>query len=187
MEQPKSDKKWVKPEAIFQQAESFTESATLLGRTAELGSPQFFFPSIVCDAFGLELYLKCLILVEGDKYSGTHNLELLFNKLTPESQMAIRNACAPVVAKMHEMHQALPREKGAQPLPVLDFDYALRASRNAFEVFRYVHERDEDNRNGDGWFGREIAKRTRERILFLQPDWWTIVFRFTDDPKAPKT
>lgn len=169
------------PENVSKVAGAFAQSGGMLLTAGTQGNrPQQTFPGIVCSAFSLELYLKCLILLEGNKYTGTHKLDKLFQKLSQDSQTAIRNGCTPLL-QMQNIWNGVPRPPSSPPLPVLDFDYALQASRNAFDVFRYVYET--EKLDGGNWFGQPIIQCTKERIIALRPEWKDLELR--KDPETP--
>ena len=54
--------------------------------------PDSTFPATVLVSFGFELYLKCLIAIEGKKPPRIHDLRDLFFQLSKESQVEIRRA-----------------------------------------------------------------------------------------------
>ena len=61
---------------MFMQAELFrTASQVLSGHL-----PDVAIPLAVCSAFSFELYLKCLLLIEGSDPGVKHNLDEMFYK-----------------------------------------------------------------------------------------------------------
>jgi hypothetical protein len=95
-QKPLVDKK-IAGRGLFMQAESFYRSANLLLHHAtQVGqfNPPFVFPSIVCEAFSLELYLKCLITKENSDVLGTHDLEQLYGLISDANRTRIEEIFA---------------------------------------------------------------------------------------------
>ncbi|MGA2483347.1 MAG: hypothetical protein ABSF92_09530 [Candidatus Acidiferrales bacterium] len=150
------------PKGIFGTAEVYLTGASMLANRL----PDLMFPWVMCSAFSLELYLKCLILVERGTLEKGHDLADLFSKTTPESQKAIRASYESHKAKMEAMYAAV---KGI-PAPKTDFDYVLHISADAFVKFRYAFE--QGTGGGDfGWSASPISECVRGRLLELHPDW----------------
>ena len=180
-------------DGIFKQAESYFQAAHVLfmHATQLIGfQPQLIFPSTVCEAFSLELFLKCLMLVEGTQYKPGHDLEKLFDHLSVDSKAHIRAHCERGLAQIQQMmnmaHQQYQQTgKGmAEPPPRIDFEYALASSRRAFEAYRYVHEGKSAMEPGGNWLGKPILHSVRDRILILRPEWKNISFTAPASPPA---
>ena len=124
--------------------------------------------SMVCAAFSLELYLKCLIRLGRRSYEPIHDLEKLFSLNGLENQIEIKRHwyknSSGVVADVEEFC----REEGAA-IPKIDFNYCLSASKNAFGVMRYVFEKGVAPHRG--WLGDTIVESARYVILERHPDW----------------
>jgi hypothetical protein len=150
----------IDPKGVFLTAEVFRSSSAILGNHG----PSYMFPMVICAAFSLELYLKCLILVEGGASKG-HDLGDLFSKTSTESQQKIRASYAPYKAKADTMYASV---KGV-PVPRTDFDFVLCASAKAFEHFRYAYEG--AVKDQEGWLANDIRECVRERIAELKPEW----------------
>jgi hypothetical protein len=156
----KKVQKAIDPKQVLATAEVFRAGGAILSNHG----PSYMFPIVICLAFSLELYFKCLILLEGGAALG-HDLEDLFSKTSPESQKQIRASYAPYKAKADGMYAAV---KGV-PIPPTDFDAALRASARAFEHFRYAFEG--AVKDQEGWMGNDICECVRDRIAELKPEW----------------
>lgn len=148
------------PETIFSTAEVFRLGTGAL--SAHL--PDLMFPWVMCASFSSELYLKCLVLVEGGNYGKDHDLKMLFERLTRDSQENIRKRYEPKRAAEDARYAAanLPAR------PRTDFDYILEVSSKAFVKFRYAYE---GLVGPIGWGNRLIDECVRERIIELRPDW----------------
>lgn len=82
------------PEAkqLFHGAQSYEEASLRLNKMASTSPTTLallFRPVITCGTFSLELYFKCLITLEGNKYSHIHRFSKLYNQLTSESRNSI--------------------------------------------------------------------------------------------------
>src|SRR4051812_6029494 len=76
------------PHKIFQTAESFREAADLLEKTPAQRGAAF----LVTDALAVELYLKCLYVLDNEKRLAPpqeHPFDVLFRELTPGTQKAV--------------------------------------------------------------------------------------------------
>ena len=107
---------------IINSANSFLTGADRCFEQRPLGTNQFQMPiqpAIVCTAFAIELYLKAIITIEGGSAKG-HDLSALFVRLSPTSQLAIRD------------HLSLSK---------IDFTTKLQNISGAFVEWRYVFEK----------------------------------------------
>ena len=175
------------PRGLFQQAESFFQAAALLFHTAttpQFFRPQFTFPSMVCEALSAELYLKCLLVIEGKGYPATHNIEELFDQLKSTTQAEIERIAAPqLVFSQNAMAFVHAKENKPGPVPVVTFRHLLHHGRNAFETFRYIHEK---SSMPDGVSSsRTIAASVREYLCVLHPGWRN--FSFVNNPEPPSS
>jgi len=156
----KKVQKAIDPKGVFQTAEVFRASSIILGNQG----PNYMFPMVICAAFSLELYMKCLILIEGGASKG-HDLKDLFSKTTSASQKKVRESYEPYKAKADAMYAAF---KGV-PVPKTDFDFVLGASAKAFEHFRYAYEGAVEDQ--EGWMASDISECVKERVVELKPEW----------------
>ncbi len=162
------------PRGLFMQAESFFRSAKLLFHHATqmaTFNPPYMFPSIVCEAFSLELYLKCLIVFEGSTYRGTHDLEQLYGLVSVANRAAIEKLAIPHLEQQQKLADAaheLSKQPG--PSPTITFQQVLQNSRRAFEALRYVHEKIGLG-SGEGWSAGPVVSAVRDRLIELNPEW----------------
>jgi hypothetical protein len=151
----------VDPKSVFLSAEVFRHGSQVLAA----GLPNTMAPMVVCTAFSMELYLKCLITIEGGDHKNEHNLERLFRKTSAGSQDAIR--------KNYEKKRAIQDAQFAAAKvparPKSDFDHVLLASADAFVDFRYIYEGGIGQ--GEGWLAGPISECVRDRIIELHPEW----------------
>jgi hypothetical protein len=130
-------------------------------------------PGAMNSAFAFELYLKCLIGLEGNPFPAIHKLDVLFTHLTPVSQDVIRGFSTRGVEGIQHMLSTLYAKTHRETVPVVTFDYILTTNANAFEGWRYVFE-GRDLADTDGlliWTANSLRDATRSRIKMLRPDW----------------
>jgi hypothetical protein len=173
------------PRQIFLQAEQFHNARNLLGRFVTHYDRPVSFPSLVCSAFALELYLKCLIAINGNGIPTTHNLRTLFKRLTMGCQENIRSYFATKTPEMTKYFAEVNRQAGYPIMPLTpDFDAQLRASADAFQNMRYVYERREATDQPRGYFAYFIEDGARHTILQIRPEWEGRRSTFTLEPRS---
>jgi hypothetical protein len=126
--------------------------------------------TMVCAAFSLELYFKCLIRIGRKPYQTGHDLVTLFNFIGRRSQSKIKQfwAANSTQVRADVQEQALDSD---EPTPIVDFNYCLSVSRNAFYVMRYIYEQGVPP--SEGWLGDTIVEGARWAILDKHPEWET--------------
>jgi hypothetical protein len=153
------------PRAVFATAEEFWAATDGLLRLAmqEQGI-RAGNPGMALSAMTLELYLKCLALLEGkEARENTHHLWKLFTYLNGTTQNRIRQIAAP---RIKERNLTL-KEKDGSLVVLADFDKILKLSANALTTSRYPYE---GIPPGIGWAAGAILVATREVILEMRPD-----------------
>jgi hypothetical protein len=156
--------KQIDPYAILIHADEFRLAAFKLAEHVQ-GIPQMAFPATVYFAFSLELYLKCLITIEGNAPKPTHNAQELVLQLSRESQQFLEDKFdnpPPESLKQRRSVEAITGQKQT-------FEAALRTSRNTFKTLRYIYEGKLPS--DEQWNGGEIIRGARARILELKPNW----------------
>ena len=168
-----------KPLDIFIVAEQFRfagKLATLVTHHPSLKISQLAFAhdqnlptaTMVCAAFSLELYFKCLIRMEKKPYQTGHDLKKLFDFLGRRNQTKIKkywNAnSSTVISDVQRESIAI----GSQ-IPEVNFDYCLSVSKDAFNLMRYMYE--SGIPPGAGWLGDVIVEGARQTILDRHPEW----------------
>jgi hypothetical protein len=154
---------------LYVQAERFRFSDELLRSKAHFDSPiigaYINLPSIVLCAFSCELYLKCLIVLEGNKALPTHNLKKLFKGLRGKTQKeleALWGADVPARAEIAKL-----AERIGEKMPE-DLRSAINDGANAFDNLRYAYQKDLSKTNFVlGGFPRLL----RQLVLQRRPDW----------------
>jgi hypothetical protein len=146
--------------SIYRLALSFDTAVALMQNTFanHRNVGRLIFPLSVCSAFALELYLKCLIVIEGQAAPRTHDLAALFAQLSADAQADIKR-------RYNEYRAGLP-----DGFPINhDIEDALKKSARAFEKLRYVYEGRLNE--GDGWACHQVMVAVRDRIDSLHPGW----------------
>jgi len=157
----------VDPKKVFDQAERFRIADRLLrsDRFKMQVTEVIMLPAIVLSAFSSELFMKCMLLLEGGKLERTHNLHCLFGKLTPSTQDKIAALWDAEIATDKEQLDQLQAAAGV-PVP-RDLDGVLRACGDAFTAIRYEYE-DPLRAN---FLMSELPPMLKEVVLVGRPDW----------------
>lgn len=142
-----------------------------------------WFPIIINGAFALELYFKCLhVLDNGEKSKQRHKVRAIFFDLKPATQTRI---------KLHFelISAAFLVRNNDEPLPGDDFDTVLQDADNAFVKWRYHFEPDETTGKpewpGDRWFAPNLIQAARRVILERHPEWRKYADHLYDEPTPP--
>src|SRR5204863_9709526 len=99
-------------------------------------------------AYSVELYIKCLLAIEGQQPSKRHDIKYLFSQLGRETHDGLR--------KKHDAHPDRPG----------DLDELLEKGGDTFNKVRYLFARHTTD-FGLNWLGELV----RQRIISLHPDW----------------
>lgn len=124
---------------MYQLAEHYSEASRLLAEQAKGEAWGCSAPRILVDSFAVELYLKCLYVLDTQsKPPHGHDWQKLFDALTPYTKIAIREAFDQIV----QADPILPHLDIINPEapPVTDFDRSLIAAKNTFDRRRYLYE-----------------------------------------------
>ena len=124
---------------MYQFAEHYSEAARLLDEQAkgeEWGSSA---PRLLVDSFAVELYLKCLFVLDTNIASlEEHDWEKLFDAVAAHTKTGIREAFQRIVRSdpvLSHLDVINP-----EALKVTDFDRSLVAAKNTFAKRRYLFE-----------------------------------------------
>lgn len=160
----------VTSEKVFKTAQIFEKAAAILTREFQrelerTGVTNLPAAIIVNLAFSLELYLKCLKIIEtGSQPKKIHNLHNLYQSLSPGSKTKIENYYEEFI-QSNPLAIAVKSEfKDIK----LDIDTALSEADKAFIEWRYIYEfRPKGFSTGVG----DAVKAVRRYILELKPEW----------------
>lgn len=144
------------PSRIFQSAEAFFRAVYALQDAAQAGNRNIV-PMVLAvnSAFAFELYLKCLITLERDSFEGGHDLQKLYDQLSPETRRELESAHRQIEISSTALEGA--RARGVKT----DVISLLEVGRNAFTLFRYAFEDTEDS----VWGLEGVMLLVRKRIL----------------------
>ncbi len=155
------------PIKMFRVAEEFRQAGGLC--TTHMSAERFdgeryhfLCPAAVLDVFSLEIYLKCLYVLE--KHSEpkpTHDLVKLFRKISKPAQAEIRRRYENASDKEKELREAFFAKIGKS----YSFDEILKEDRDAFEVIRYRYEHDKWS-----FLIGSVCEPTRLTILYRHPE-----------------
>jgi hypothetical protein len=157
------------PKEMFQAAEIHRLASEAIAYVRPRG-PFFGNSQFVLAALSLEIFLKCLVVLEGNTYKGIHDLHCLFSAIADDTKDKLRlyyNEYIPARQAMVNSVHAAAGFPGVPPLVSMDFD--LQCSKNAFEKIRYSYERRLDD--WEGWVAYEVLICVRRAILDLKPEW----------------
>jgi len=124
---------------IYQLAESYSKASRLLDEQARGEQWECSAPQLLVDSFAVELYLKCLFVLDTNTAPPEeHSWKILFEALPPYTRVAIREAFERIV----ESNPVLSNLDLINPeaLKVTDFERSLAAAENTFSKRRYLYE-----------------------------------------------
>ncbi len=125
---------------IFMQAERFRRARHALDKTAdvEIKVGWLGVPLVTISAFAIELFLKCLLLIEGGKLTKVHDLDYLFG-LLPEHVRKEIEALWDARPQPDEVQWAFIESQNKIKVP-RDLRGQIRESKDAFVRIRYGFE-----------------------------------------------
>jgi len=124
---------------MYQLAEHYSEASRLLEEQAKGEEWGCSAPQLLVDSFAVELYLKCLYVLDTNKSPlEKHDWEKLFDALAPHTKTLIREAFERIVRSdpvLSNLEVINP-----EALKVTDFNRSLAAAKNTFDKRRYLFE-----------------------------------------------
>lgn len=157
----------VSAENAFRTAEAFSEASEGLHKSGREGNDKLLvlvFATLA--SFQLEMYLKCLLLVEQGLHREGHDVLKLFRCLSDKTQAELTAAHDEYQSDFPPALAELKRRNIPSDLITL-----LDRGRRAFMDFRYAHE----NKGNSFWALTGLTRLIRERILRLRPEWKDIL------------
>ena len=153
---------------ILRSADAFYDISQRALQLAAAHPDQEFYLGLVYGvncAIATELYLKCLLTVEGSQIPKVHNLKYLFNQVSRESRGKIRRRHNRLAKK----HPGLSnfRKIGIKT----DLDSLLEDGQDVFKLFRYLFEGIPNRMQPVGFALELFGHIIRNRILDLRPKW----------------
>ena len=124
---------------MYQLAEHYSEASRLLEEQAKGEEWGCFAPKVLVDSFAVELYLKCLFVLDTNIAPlKEHDWEKLFDALALHTKTAICDAFERIVRSdsvLSHLDVINP-----EALKVTDFKRSLTAAKNTFDKKRYLYE-----------------------------------------------
>ncbi|WFU41793.1 hypothetical protein QA640_04585 [Bradyrhizobium sp. CB82] len=162
---------------IFEHAECFYQTLAVL-RSVEAtvraagnlhAAVTLVEPVISVGAFTTELFLKCLICIQGDDAPPHHDLKRLFELLNDETQARIQRMWeAEVVVKRRADWEGL--KKFGLEVPD-DLPSALAKGAKAFQRYRYSYE--EGSTDGLHYYLEDLSALLERIVLEMRPTFET--------------
>lgn len=153
---------------IYQAAKQFSIGAGVIHKHTRIPDTMMFAiqPFVTCATFSLELYLKCILAIEGQTEVKGHKVAKLFEKISIGSKNGVLFFVRGAYANLE--------------LPLTFIEEHIRAMDNAFVDWRYLHE--VKTASLDLQFLSRIVWACQEHIKNLRPEWWA---NKTLNPDAP--
>jgi hypothetical protein len=170
MSQRKRSKKCPDAHAVFRIAIAFTATShAIANQFGECPPDCIAFPLAVNHALSLELYLKCLILIEKGTHSDDHDLKKLFHVLPVATREKARKYYDKIRNNdpMCQREAERIRQEGEDPEDDFALKAALKHAATAFVRCRYPYEEGSDFNYA--LVPLEIA--IRRIILEHKPEW----------------
>ena len=124
---------------------------------------------MVLSAFNCELFLKCLICLETNVVPPGHDLDELFEKLSPKTRArCIEIWDSEVVPLRNSMWTKTEQEFGKGETLKRDLPSAIKAGRRAFEKMRYSYEPESKNSQ---FIISDLPRLLYYVILEKKPEW----------------
>jgi len=180
-------KKQVKPPSdpikIYVQAEQFRFADAVLRRDPRMNSsPEYFsyvgIPSIVLSAFASELYLKCLLALEGKDVPKTHNLKTIFKRLRGKTQNRLTDRWTTYLKTTEDGIRLVNKYENYDASDLLT---VLADGSNTFDEIRYSFERTPKTE----FVISNLPWLIRDEILDLKPEWKTTGPKVTVSIRSP--
>ncbi len=149
----------------FQWANEFLRSNHITQETVHSAAD----PSMVLSAFACELYLKCLLCIEGKTgFDKIHDLKRLFDMLGPDLRRRIEQVWDADIWQPFRRNMLAQVEGAGQTRIPRSLSWALKAGALAFVKLRYVFE--EPKRDIKFILG-DFPEVLKKVILEIHPYW----------------
>ena len=132
---------------IFQLAEQYSEASILLEENDHNKEGIWSAPRVVVDSFAVELYLKCLFVLDNNKEAPhKHDWKILFDDLQSSTKNHIREEfnrivnADPVLSMRSELKNLDVFDSEVSKFT--DFDLSLDVAKDTFEKVRYLYDPD---------------------------------------------
>lgn len=168
-------RKRVSPEDVYVNALSFRVAAMVLSRpdiATGVDKMLLFWPTVVCEAFSLELFIKCLHAIRRRIPKKKHDVEALYQGLSKADRKTIAKY-------FYEIVQAHPQHDLALKHGItFDVDSVLQRTRDTFIRVRYWHEKQPPSPDASGKVSNagvgSLCDALNQFIDELRPQWRTM-------------
>jgi HEPN domain-containing protein len=166
------------PLHIFAQAKSFAKAAGVLSKVEDPAiMVDMAGPSLTLAAFASELYLKCLLVLQGSRPPNIHDLKKLFDRIEPEMQQTIERIWDTHV-QIKQQYWEKVRAYIKKPFS-LDLRSALEQGGRGFEVIRYSYEQSQED---FGFVLSDLPRVLQIAILEIKPEWARVRRKYEELP-----
>ncbi|HEX3725126.1 MAG TPA: hypothetical protein VHV08_02745 [Pirellulales bacterium] len=163
------------PDKAYVNALSFRAAVVALNScTVSVGVDRLllFWPTVVCEAFSLELFLKCLHAIRGIPHKQKHDVETLFGVLSTTDKDT-------TTKYFHEIVQLHPQHSLALMHGVsFDIEAVLQRTKDAFIKVRYWHEGTPPSADASGKISNagvgSLCDALNRFIDEIRPEWRTM-------------
>jgi hypothetical protein len=171
-------KKPVAPVDAYVNAISFRAAVVALSLSgANQGVDQIllYWPTVVCEAFELELLIKCLHATRRRRPKKHHDIEALYNALSRADRKVIAKRYHEIV-KAHR-HYELALKHGV----CFDIAFVLQRTKYTFVRVRYWHEKEPPSADDTGKVSNagagSLCDAIYEFIREIRPEWKNIALQ----------
>jgi hypothetical protein len=124
---------------------------------------------MVLAAFNCELFFKCLICIETGLVPPGHDLDDLYDQLSPETQARCEEMWDTEVVPLRDpMWKKMEKDVGKGDTLKRDLPSAIKAGRRAFEKMRYSYEPES---KGSQFYISDLPRLLYRVILEKKPEW----------------
>jgi hypothetical protein len=165
----------IDPKRVFMQGQQFHNFVNFANASTTANSIMvaMFAPVAVSAAFAAELYLKCISCLEHQSIPHSHDLEVLYHRLSKAAKVRLDILWDIKLREGLPGHLDLADRLAGRKLR-RDLPGVLAESARAFEQFRYLYEGRDDVSAQVSFLFPDVA---RNYILEIQPGWREINFK----------
>jgi HEPN domain-containing protein len=133
-------------------------------------------PAMVMGTFAIELYLKCILLLEKGAASDTHHLQALYRDISEETKAKLVALWKAEVPKQEPFWAEIEKQSGSKFSRELN--ETLKDGSRAFTELRYLHEKDKPDCS---FRLTNFPEMLRQVIVEMKPEW----AKLRHSPPAP--
>jgi hypothetical protein len=130
---------------------------------------RYLIPGAVNGALALELYMKCLYMLEKHELVKVHELEKIFDKLSTETKETLKNNFNLCLNTKEVKDQLSLMEKESKMKPPADFRGFIEEAEKVFLKARYFFEKEQFSFNCYPKIREVLIKRINELDSNINP------------------